>query len=210
MKKIVVLLIACCCYALGNAQTKSFKPSHELFVGYGISPLKSCYPDSKFTHSGYSADFINSDKDYSPYFSVGYLYHISDRWAVGATFGMRTLSQTLSLHASAVPYHAKLKSNQWNLMLTTRYTWKRWNTAAIYSRVGIGVARMNKADIDYYDETVKEELQTFGIGGLKKGRVAWQINPIGAEWSFVKHLAAFAEVGAGADGIGVAGLKVWF
>lgn len=207
MKRFLFLLLISLSTVGVYSQKYTFKPVHEFYVGCGIAPLQSLYPENTYRNMAYANKYKIFEKDYSVSFSVGYLFHLSDCLAVGLTYAQRNVSLKLAM-PNQDDFIASLKNKYRTILFTTKYTWFRRATFALYSRGSVGVLKLKNGTPEYVDEST---VAVYKVGGMDDGtRFAWQAMPIGAEWSFVKHLALFAEAGVGIEGFGLAGVKVWF
>lgn len=206
MKRTLLLLVMVFAVNIICSQEKTtWSPTHEFFVGYGISPFKNSLPETEFCGSSSLGNkAILENLKISNAFSVGYSFYLSKKWAVGLTYS-QTSTETGAKIYHGDTYDGKVKSNLRSIMFTTKYIWLQVKGVSFYSRAGLGSTIM-KNDIE-----LSPSLPDYTtIDFEEKNGVAWQVMPVGIEWAFVKNLAIFAEGGIGVEGIGLGGIKLRF
>ncbi|NDW12908.1 hypothetical protein D0T50_08380 [Bacteroides sp. 214] len=194
-------LLAVCLHAQEKTTT------HEFFVSYGFAPVTSIPEPDLPINSDVNSKYTTSNEKISGTINIGYLFHLSDPFAIGVTYSYSTIKRDVVLGSS--PVLAEIENKCHTIMLTGKYEWLHLKKFSFYSRVGIGFMLLKKGDMTLADLPYPDRYLPSAT--MENDRcVAWQVMPLGVEWNFTKSLALFAEGGVGSAGCGMAGVKVKF
>lgn len=180
---------------------------HEIFVSYGFAPVSSL-PEPEFPKEGTSGgSYGTCNESKSGSVNVGYLFHISQPFAIGLTYAYNTAERDVSLLNAAIP-SGKLENDCHTIMLTAKYEWLRLKRFTFYSRAGVGFMSIKEGNLELLGDHLSSNLSGEYLENQKS--FAWQLMPVGVEWRFAGPLALFAEGGVGVTGCGMAGVKIRF
>lgn len=150
-------------------------------VSYGAAPAMN-YVASYHNHRDFKGAWgtVNAEVDHA----------LTDRLLVGVSY-------TFSSSAGLKGKPAEDISATWHsLLANVRFRYLTTGSLTVYGRAGIGVL------IDYYTPSWADSYNCTSF--------AFQFSPIGIDWSFTPHFAAFVEAGFGVQGVAQAGLRVGF
>lgn len=201
------LLLASIILFAGTLYSQEKDSRHELFVGYGFSPTPSVpgpeLPIDAITNAPYST----KNKRMSGTINVGYLFHVSDPFAIGLSYSYNTLKRDVIL-GSSLPL-AELENRCHTVMINSKYSWLHLKEFSFYSRAAIGILSVVKGEMNLTDTNPQDGVLSSVTMSTDKA-IAWQITPVGVEWNFARDLALFIEGGAGSVGVCMTGVKVLF
>ena len=205
MKKLLSSLFTLLLAVILHAQEVTVR--HELFVSYGLAPIASVPEPNLPVNATVNAPYSTNNKKFSGTINIGYLFHVSDPLAIGISYSYNTVKRDVVLGSSI--QLAELKNTCHTVMFTGKYPLVRLNQFSFYSRAGIGLMSVKKGKMTLFEPS-SEGLDSSSTTMENDKCIAWQVMPIGVEWNFAKHLALFAEGGAGSTGCGMAGMKILF
>ncbi|MCI1779778.1 MAG: hypothetical protein LKI53_07470 [Bacteroidales bacterium] len=198
MKKLLVLLVVL--FPIGFLQAQDTFSKHEIFVGYGFGPIslsKVDLPVDEFSGAVYSVE--NENKHGTQ--NIGYMFHVSDRFAIGLSYANTSIRRNIVL-GSAASVNGKVVDKYNIIMPSAKYEWYEYGSRwFVYSRIAAGLtfARGKATYINIMAETVTHVKHSTSF--------SWQVIPVGIEYD-LPYFSIFAEAGAGVCGYAQLGFRV--
>ncbi len=204
-KLLLILLFFVCCFPDIWAKDGEKYTRHEVYAGIGFESLKSAIPENAPYFDALNASYSFENKDYSETFTAGYMISLSRNIAIGLSYS--TFKMKSELWLNAAKYRTAVVRAKYNIwMLDARYKWFQKGGLSLYSRLGAGVMNMKVDEPEYDDMKAFEDIS----GWEDKTGFAWQVVPVGVQYTFFKHIGLFAEGGIGVESCFSAGLKLLF
>lgn len=204
-KLLLILLFFVCCFPDLWAKDGEKYTVHEVYVGIGFEPLKSAIPENAPYFDALNASYLFENEDYSETFTAGYMISLSRNMAIGLSYS--TFKMKSELWINAAKYRTAVVSAKYNIwMLDARYKWLQRGGLSLYSRAGAGVINMKVDEPEYDDMGASGSI----TGWENQTGFAWQVVPVGVQYTFFKHIGLFAEGGIGVESCFSAGLKLLF
>ena len=215
MRRIVCLFLLCCL----TAGTFAWNPFtyqrekyrlHDFGIAIGLfrsNPLENANEDFALQmRSKYLMDdFSLSDEDYEPLTINGYyLYHLNERWSLGATIGWNYLPRySMDRYDYSQDEagkwrfdglaHAKVRSRAFHFMPTVKYIWLNTPRINFYAKGSVGIY-YRYLGCDYHEEGKSIHTSENGL------QFAYQVTPFGLDLGD-GPVRFFVEMGYGASGI---------
>ena len=195
----------------GISRAQTWNYNHEAYISVGIAGVGTMSTSSLPYDNAAMAPFQLRDGKHPFTLSAGYMFHLSQRFALGVSY---TYSQYVgNLYEGSSAKLGECRCPNHIGMLNAKYDWLYLNKFRFYSHAGIGVYFQGNSKFSYnFDPASMPFITIPGDNADKKNgtAVAWKVVPIGADWLFAPHFTLFIEGGVGHTGCAMAGVRALF
>ena len=204
MRKIIYFTGLLCFFVTTTVTAQDVQGQHEIRFGFSdaspititdalLQGLSSAFSSST---SGYTKETLN--KKNRGMWGLGYRYHVSHRFSIGADVGLLSSSKDIEFTKTDDSYTVHRKTTFLLFMPTGQLNYLNREKIQLYGNLGAGV-------LSY---SVKENKDDGSEFNDKFTGFAFQLNPVGVRVG--KQFAGFAEIGFGFKGIVNIGASVKF